>query len=228
MSHWASQLFGNTPSRYYWWDEDNDAPQGGDRAFYGYTGMLSEYNAYGDLTDVPVFLTVPSTEWGDYSGATYTRSNNEALRDDHPDTFVEVSGDYSSSVLMLPANAYIPTYLAAILTALADEYPVYDESHMSNLEMEIITDSWDNYGCWDFKREVTRAIETLDDSIYDADDMMPSDSALTDLFQDAICDGSATAEMDDATSAYFRTEALAEWLARFILGTRKVTHTPSE
>ena len=136
------------------------APVGGDTVSYGYLGLSNaEWWVGVARTGVQAtHITVQGTTWGEYCGTTYTRSNARSLVRDFPDTFVTVTGDYSSEFLVLPLDAYIPEHLAEALVELADQYPVYDESDMSELEFEIESECWELYGRSDFLSEVNNAL----------------------------------------------------------------------
>jgi hypothetical protein len=81
--------------------------------------------------------------------STVDRSNYRSLMRDYPDTFTPVSYSNTDSL-----GAYISDLtgdLVAILTGLQEQYPVYDESDMSELESDEITDAWDQYLDRDFR-----------------------------------------------------------------------------
>lgn len=197
---------------------DDDAPTPGDRCSYGDLTLPDTYPADADS---PRYVTLPFTDWSDYSGATYTRSNYRSLLRDFPGTFVDVYGSHGYSGLALDMSAYIPEHLADCLHNLADEYPVYDESDMSELETELQTEGWANHGREDFRREVVshlRNLGWLGSVGVDADDLAESitDDQLDRLFWDAYSNGEhrVTMECEDAVSAYFRTDDLAAFVAR--------------
>lgn len=202
----------------YWTWVDADAPTAGDRL--AASDLDWQQRTYG-YTDRPTFVILEFASWGDYTGSSYTRSNYRSLLRDFPDTFVDVYGSYGYSALALNLATYIPDHLADCLAQLADEYPVYDEEDMGELETELQTEGWANHGREDFRREIVshlRNLGWLGSVGVDADDLAESitDDQLDRLFWDAYSNDEhrVAMECEGADSAYFLTDDLAAHVAR--------------
>ena len=154
----------------FWDGETEEAPMGGEETSYGFYRIMSvdDYNGkYRMSEDSVTYLEVPGTVWGDYCGSVYNRSNMRRLLEDYPDTFVTVGMDFSSTCLLLPLNSAMPEGLGDILDGLED-YPIYDESDLSELETEMTDEAWDRWGAWDLRRDLEKALG--DDSLEDVED----------------------------------------------------------
>ncbi len=118
------------------------------------------------------------TGWGDYAGDGVQRSNHRSLLRDFPDTFVEVSLDFGYSTLALPIDAPIGERLLAVLRELLDEYPLYDESDHSELEMEVMAEDWESYAYSDACRDLSQRLEDVCDWGLEADVLATSETML--------------------------------------------------
>lgn len=134
-----------------------DAPEGGSTASWS-----NFREPYGDET--PTYFEVPVTAWGDYIGSAVERSNHRSLERDYPESFVDATAFPGSHTLMMPLSA-VTEELVNLLTGLRDEYPLYDESDHSELEMELADEAWGAYARYDLVRDLRDAgvpDETLD------------------------------------------------------------------
>ena len=104
----------------------------------------SEWAAtYDTVPDGKHYLYVPETQWGDRSDtAIFHRSNYLALLQDYPNTFVQIE-DNHDRWLMLPFDSTIPDTLAEAMDRLQD-YPIYDEDHHSQLQMDLLTEQFND------------------------------------------------------------------------------------
>jgi hypothetical protein len=90
----------------------------------------------------------------DQAGQTTTldRSNFRSLIRDYPDTFTTIS--YSNVDALGAFITDLSDELVSILAGLVTDYPVYDESDMSELEDGEITESWAQYVSADIRSEI--------------------------------------------------------------------------
>lgn len=84
--------------------------------------------------------------------STVDRSNYRRLHEDHPDVWTDMS--YSNVDALGAFVADLDEDLINALIGLAHDYPVYDDEDISSLEMDEISDSWDQYVSSDFPREL--------------------------------------------------------------------------
>lgn len=131
----------------------------------------AERDYTGAWPEPPTHVMLGYTGYSDYSGSSVDRSNNEALRDDYPDTFTEAIGGHGTSELMLSVDWHPPADgregLLDALEALED-YPLYDEGHHSMLETEAATEAWDQWLSSDVPRaleEASPSAEALEDAL---------------------------------------------------------------
>jgi hypothetical protein len=85
--------------------------------------------------------------------STVQRSNYRRLAEDYPEMLVRIS--YANTDTLGAFLSDLTPELAEILGRLGDEYPVYDESDLSELESEEITASWDQYVRFDMVGEMS-------------------------------------------------------------------------
>lgn len=182
----------------YPWDEVNSFQFG-----YG--------NAVGDLSmgnhwseSGPDLYQFPSTTWGDYVGDDVQRSNNRSLLRDFPDVFKEVDGDYGYSTLVIRASDLLANdgYLLDIGRQLAHEYPLYDESDHSALEMELADDAWDAYLYLDVPASILDALEDdwepFSHYVYDIDS-----GVLREAFYRLVSESADSPYCESATGVVF-------------------------
>lgn len=109
--------------------------------------------------DTPTHVEIPVTLWGDYCGDDCGRSNFRSLTRDYPDTFVEVYDASGSHYLALPLDAEIYRGLFDEIKDVAENYPLYDESDHSEMEMEAVESAWDEFLSFDVARETDHGSE---------------------------------------------------------------------
>lgn len=83
---------------------------------------------------------------------TWRRANYRALTRDYPETFTDI--DYSNVAHLAITADRLTEELASLLGRLANDYPVYDEEAMSELENEEISESVSDYVIHDIAREM--------------------------------------------------------------------------
>lgn len=169
-----------------------DVPVGGERASMG-DFSAADHNRPGVA---PTHFEVPVTLWGDYVGSGVERSNHRSLLRDYPETFVDVYGDYSSHYLVIPV-ANLTQELVDTFTGLRYEYPLYDESDHSELEMELADEAWDAYVKWDLPRALREA--GVSDEVLDE----ISDEDLRERFYTAVSDTPQPYYCESADSVVF-------------------------
>jgi hypothetical protein len=139
-------------NRYTWSDYYREfAPLPGDRT--SDTGLHRATDNGGSCD----YIEIPWTVWGDYAGAIWTRANCISLWEEFSRELIHITGDYGSEWLIVPADAILSQRLTETLTHLAD-YPVHDEGLMSELEQDLITECWDDYGQYDLMRALEEHI----------------------------------------------------------------------
>lgn len=143
---WRGQSFVYTSDGYRW--EDMPAPQGGEVA------DMADMRHTPD-PDLATHWEVLGTNWGDYSGSDYNRSNCRSILRDYPEIFIEVRGGFNSSYLALALDAEVDEHVIDELASLLD-YPVWDEGDHAELLAQIEQESWDSWGASDLRREVLR------------------------------------------------------------------------
>ncbi len=146
------------------------------------------YVSYSDVHERPTqfpcraFADLGSIARGeDTAGQTSTvdRSNYRSLRRDFPEMFTDTSYANVDSLGAFIGN--LSDDVTETLVSLRTEYPLYDESDLSELESEEISDSWDAYVSWDLASEIRKAMSDEGDS-WDA----MSDDAQRAMFWDAV------------------------------------------
>jgi hypothetical protein len=145
----------------YRWNEylpTDDAPSVGETV--GTYGLHVGDSPTG--SDVPTYLEVPYTAWGDYVGSSVERANALALWDDYAPHLIRVRGDYGSEWLIVPSGASIPRTLADILTGLAD-YPLVSDDALGVVETDLESDDLSSWLVWDIRREMGDAGEQWSD-----------------------------------------------------------------
>lgn len=132
---------------------------------------------YGDLhnldygyCDNPVEVVVPKLMSGsDYSGSSIERANYAAFLEQFKDVkgVYETYGGHGTYGVVILASVDNKE-IADTLRALAD-YPVVDEEKLSEIELELQNEAWENWAKSEFIRELERVFN-LDDLEIDAHD----------------------------------------------------------
>ena len=188
-----------------------DPPDGGDAVTLGALDMRAQESVY-DLTGDDVrYLEIRGTAWGDYTGSTYERSNARSVRRDFGEHVVTLRADFGFEVLLVRVGADIPIGLYEAIVEMQD-YGLYDESDLSELESELEQEDWQSWGRSDFSSEVRKRAQR-----HDRDDDVPEldEDAYTDsLFWDVCADGEAGFwQAETAVSGYWADFERAAGLA---------------
>jgi len=92
--------------------------------------------------------------------STVSRSNYRRLREDYVNVWIDISYSNANSLGAIVSD--LSDDLIHILVGLKEEYPIYDESDLSELEDTEISDSWDQYHKSDVLSEITEKLESDD------------------------------------------------------------------
>ncbi|WIM95782.1 hypothetical protein ACTOB_007913 [Actinoplanes oblitus] len=171
-----------------------DPPEGGDSIRLGALDMREQSSVY-DLTDDDVrYLEIRATAWGDYTGSTYDRSNARSIRRDFGDHVITLRADFGFEVLLVRIGVDIPEGLYDAIVGLR-ECSLYDESDLSDLESELESEDWANWGRSDWTGEVRKLAQQLD-----------QDDDVTELHDDAYADDLFWAVCADGEAGYWQAE----------------------
>ena len=155
-------------------------------------GSVSYSDVLNTPTDVPcrVYVDLSRVARGDdYYDQTSTldRSNYRRLMEDYPDAFTPTSYSNVDSLGAYVGN--LSEDLIETLTGLVTDYPAYDDSDMSELESEEITESWDQYVRSDIGLEIPEKYQDqwddLDELDIPATDTEPMREKKAEVFWDA-------------------------------------------
>lgn len=206
---WLLANLGTEVRAYRWLG--NDDPANCSSLWFGWSALMDEQsdsgyvrNTYGDA---PRYVSVPLTLWGDYAGDTLTRSNHECLMAELEQFgAVDVRGDYSSHMLVLPATVRLPLDMLESLRTLCHDYPVWDESHMSELEWTLAEESWEEWARADLRSDLAARVPNGFDGDADAwwsavDEI--GNEPLREAFYRAVEDSPEPYRGEGATSVHF-------------------------
>ena len=175
----------------YVWNGENE-PEAGESYPFGFNGFTAA------RYEMPTHVMIPSTLWGDYVGSSFERSNAQSIARDYPETVITVYDDHSYECLVVPINRALPDGFVTGVLALADEYPIWDENDLSELEVETEAEDWESWGRDQFRMDVMDALpEDKQEIIEDA-----TDNRLAELFDVAreFTDNYGEYRMDTAVS----------------------------
>ena len=134
--------------------------------------------SYGDIgtqqgVQKDVFLLVPFASGSDYSCGSVERSNYEVLRERWGDwqnergdnVTVNVYGGHGSYGLLVNLDAATLAQLQAVNETLQElsQYPVVDENHLSELELEWAEESYESWGRYEFRKALCEKYPRLED-----------------------------------------------------------------
>ena len=171
-----------------------DPPEGGDSVRLGALDMREQGSVYDLVKDDVRFLEIRATAWGDYTGSTYERSNNRSILRDFGDHVVTLRADFGFEVLLVRIGVDIPEGLYDAIVALREE-SLYDESDLSDLESDLESEDWENWGRSDWTGEVRKLAQQLD-----------RDDDVTELYDDAYADDLFWAVCADGEAGYWQAE----------------------
>lgn len=112
---------------------------------------------------------IPYCSFSDYSGCTVERSNYKDIKDNFEglDGLYFFSGGHGTQALALDLRTVYLDRVDEIHDIIAglENYPVIDESTLSELEMEMEDEAWNSYGCSDFRDALQKEFsDFLDDN----------------------------------------------------------------
>lgn len=117
--------------------------------------------------DTQRLIMIRDAGWGEYdNSSTYNRSNYRVLTENYGQWLVTVDNgnDRDGRGLALVVGSVVPNELMQIVIGLQD-YPIIDESDLSELESELATEAWDGWARQDFSSDVRAAVrESAEDS----------------------------------------------------------------
>ena len=134
-----------------------------------------------DISLVNMKVVVPALLSGsDYAGNLVHRSNFKCFMEDFKDHYgVRAAyGGLGTFAVVLSEPAAASAEIALALAEL-DDYPLYDEDHHSEMEMEAYEEAWETWVKDDFKRAIEKVYEG---NFLDTDADKLSDGALMRLF----------------------------------------------
>lgn len=146
-----------------WLDEEYEDS---DSVSFSHVDQKSLYNK------IPLF-SVEEAQGSDYSGNTYSKSNYQVFmemkNDNELDPFImEIHGGHGSYGIAIRLDkGEVPEEILNAISSLAD-YPILDESKLSELEMEAEIEAWESWGRNDWRKELVKAFPGFEENIYDA------------------------------------------------------------
>jgi len=148
-------------------------------------------------------MQLPYCTWGDYSGSTGERSNYRVFLAEFGSSgwVWEHLGSHGYHSLYVHRAFYDGCEALREMCAKLSEYPILDESDMSDLEREIEEESWGAYGRSDWSRALEKRAGELGLEL--PEDL--SDSALDEAWCEVRAGGDGgEVEFETAIDAYFR------------------------
>lgn len=130
---------------------------------------------------------VPYCTYGDYDNSSAVeRSNYRVLLANHPESLVEVHGDHGSAMLLyLGALEDQTEDLQDVIKGL-ESYPLVDESDHSELEREMESEAWSDWGREDFRRALVKHLTSVTDGERAIDGDAIDDALLDSLWWDGV------------------------------------------
>jgi hypothetical protein len=185
---------------------------------------LIEYEPDRSWDDAP-YIVVPVTSWSDSHGSDYDRSNHRSILRHYADgTFIDETLAYGGRELRIPVfieedehDAETSVHLnmeraedfARTMVALAEQYPLYDESDQSQLIEEMIGETWDAWLGMDVHgviRDHLRDVNVDDDELPEW-----SDETLRDAFWEVYSDMTQDGPYDYPYAETATSVVIPEW-----------------
>jgi hypothetical protein len=140
------------------WRKD-ESPEPGESISYGdLRSQLAKYAETFDpeTSDPKEWFLVPRYMSGsDYSGSSVEVSNMRAFKEEYGDeSFCPVYGDYGTYAVAIRLDWLTPAIWESL--AALENYPVYDDQVLSEVETEAEEEAWENWARSDFKRELEK------------------------------------------------------------------------
>lgn len=149
---------------------------------------------------------------GDYGGSLVELSNLQTFLEDFKETkgVWELYGSHGSSGLAIDIRALLDSEILEDLSAL-QSYPVRSEDHLSALELDKETESWDSY----LERDFLRALEQHLAELLDSAGFSDSQAELLALALEQLPDSelwSLCSELSESAQISWETEAISRYL----------------
>ncbi len=145
------------------------------------------------------YFEFPCTLWGDYCGDIVGRANYKYMEDNYstnPLVFF-LTGGYSSHIIVCHVSLLDNEEIKDILDGL-DDYPLINDEHMSNIEMEEEDSAWESW----IKGDLIRA---LDDR-----NIQYNEESLYDDYRFILDDNNIDGHMESAVSWYVDINRIAD------------------
>ena len=140
----------------------------------------------------------------DYGGDLCYLSNLQVLTEEHKESpaIKELYGSYGGTGLALDIRFCTDEILEAIESL--ENYPLLDEEHLSELEMEKEGEAWESWACSDFQRAIESRLSDLLEDEEKAEEKAESlsEDQLFELLREGM----------EAGNLYWETEILTRWL----------------
>ena len=170
---------------------------------YGSEGFPYWQSSDKDNADIALH---PSLVYGDYcntgavgkSNVEYIMSLTELVE---RTGLYELNEAYNTTSVAIPIKALDDAELVEILEAL-DDYPLLDEEHYSNVEQEMKSEAWENFGRYDFDKFLYK-------NNLIGEDQLDSD-ALDSVYYSIDNELNYPLAQEDGDSYYFNFERLIE------------------
>lgn len=187
------------------WDEFTRKANYGWLTGDGYRSEKTARREFQTEVLVPALLS-----YSDYSGSTVERSNERVwakeFADSENEAWTTVGGGHGTTAVVIRVEA-MTDEMREFLDALED-YPVADESDMSELELELQQEAWDNWAAREFKNLALKAATAEAVEMFpDADEGLVEeavDEAFDNLDKDALFQMFHDAA--EAANEYWETE----------------------
>lgn len=194
----------------------------------GFPETNIRYGRWTEDSDEGTWFLCDALSYSDYSGTKPTFESNVRVFSENyacgeGKWWVRAIGGHDTTAILIRTLAYRNCEeIRELIDGLSD-YPVIDDSDMSELEMDREQEGWEDYGCDDFKRALVSYLEkrfsdrgvTCDDSGKDADTIV---DALTDAqvwalymqrCQDTNINGGATCLWEGESHPHFFCNEMA-------------------
>lgn len=145
----------------------SDLPDlGGEMSWGRLAAPAGKRHPWGDAADWVVVHTIEEACGSDYSGGSYTRSNYDVIRD-NPELaphVISLHGAYGTyGICYVGELENQPEALRDAISSLAD-YPILDEDALSEHEMALEIEAWNDFGAAEFKRALMAWLDENDDA----------------------------------------------------------------
>ena len=156
-------------------------------------------------------ILIPYSSGSDYSGSTVELSNFNCIKEDFSQYVLELYGGYGSFGLLIKLSDLKSVPELKELFDTLDSYPLYNEDDHSQLESDLLNESWDAWVKYDFDRE-------LKNNNIDPDSIDDLENLFWDSLRLANDDGSAYPIYEDISHPFIRLEELIPYVKTILKG----------